>query len=91
MIYVLDIFKADKRTKTGTRLVGTYEFDRRDDAAMEREVRALYPTYRKRDGYSFRYSPKFKTVKSLMTGANVQIAADTPWCCNPASETYWSM
>jgi hypothetical protein len=32
-----------------------------------------------------------KTVKNLMTGKLVQIEADTPWCCNPASETYWSM
>ena len=32
-----------------------------------------------------------KTVKNLMTGKNVEIDADTPWCCNPASETYWSM
>lgn len=31
------------------------------------------------------------TVKNLMTGAPVVIDADTPWCCNPASETYWSM
>ena len=32
-----------------------------------------------------------KTVKNLMTGKDVQIEADTPWCCNPASEKYWSM
>ena len=32
-----------------------------------------------------------KTVKNLMTGKDVQIAEDTPWCCNPASETFWSM
>ena len=32
-----------------------------------------------------------KMVKSLMTGEMVEIARDTPWCCNPASETYWSM
>lgn len=32
-----------------------------------------------------------KMVKNLMTGKMVEIAADTPWCCNPASETYWSM
>ena len=31
------------------------------------------------------------TVKNLMTGKDVVIDADTPWCCNPASETYWSM
>ena len=30
------------------------------------------------------------TVKNLMTGANVEIAEDTPWCCRPDSESYWS-
>jgi hypothetical protein len=30
-------------------------------------------------------------VKNLMSGKDVEIDADTPWCCNPASETYWSM
>ena len=30
-------------------------------------------------------------VKNLMSGADVMIPEDTPWCCNPASETYWSM
>lgn len=34
---------------------------------------------------------KTKVVKSLMTGEPVEIDADTPWCCNPASETFWSM
>lgn len=32
-----------------------------------------------------------KTIKSLMTGKDVVIAEDTPWCCNPASESFWSM
>ena len=31
------------------------------------------------------------TVKNLMTGKPVEIDEDTPWCCNPASETFWSM
>jgi len=31
-----------------------------------------------------------KVVKNFMTGEDVVIAEDTPWCCNPASETYWS-
>ena len=35
-------------------------------------------------------TPKM-TVKNLMSGVPVEIDADTPWCCNPASETYWSM
>ena len=32
-----------------------------------------------------------KIVKSLMTGKDIEILASTPLCCNPASETYWSM
>ena len=31
------------------------------------------------------------TVKNLMSGQDVEIDADTPWCCRPDSETYWSM
>jgi hypothetical protein len=44
--------------------------------------------------YDFMYHNevvKTKTVKNLMTGKDVEIDSDTPWCCNPASETYWSM
>lgn len=37
------------------------------------------------------YPVGMKTVKNLMTGQDIQIPADTPWSCNPASETYWSM
>lgn len=37
------------------------------------------------------YIPPRITVKNLMTGKDVEIDADTPNCCNPASETYWSM
>lgn len=29
------------------------------------------------------------TVRNLMTGNEVEIAADTPWCCRVDSETYW--
>jgi hypothetical protein len=32
-----------------------------------------------------------KTVKNLMSGKEIQIDIDTPHCCNPATETYWSM
>jgi hypothetical protein len=32
-----------------------------------------------------------KLVRNLMSQEYILIAEDTPWCCNPASETYWSM
>jgi hypothetical protein len=35
--------------------------------------------------------PKMKKVKSLMTGKEIEIREDTPFCCDPSTETYWSM
>jgi hypothetical protein len=32
-----------------------------------------------------------KVVKNLMTQKEVVIDKDTPLCCDPSSETYWSM
>jgi hypothetical protein len=32
-----------------------------------------------------------KTVRNLMTGKDVEIPYNTPLCCDPSSETYWSM
>jgi len=36
-------------------------------------------------------NPKTKKVRNLMSGKEIEIAADTPLCCDPSSETYWSM
>ena len=41
--------------------------------------------------FALKYPVGTKVVKSLMTGKEVVIAEDTPWCCNPASESFWSM
>lgn len=53
MIFIINIYKKDSRTKSGKRLCGSYEFEREDQEAMEREVKALYPTYKESDGYTF--------------------------------------
>lgn len=34
---------------------------------------------------------KDRQVKSAMDGTMVTIKANTPWCCNPASERFWTM
>jgi hypothetical protein len=88
--YVMYIYRADKRYKSGERLFSTTVWADTDADTMRRTVTDLYPLYRATDGWRFECLPKMKTVKSLMTGKNVQIESDTPWCCNPASESYWS-
>lgn len=89
--YTMYIYKADRRTKRGERIVSTTVWQARTQEGMDHEVRGLAHLYPARQGYRFECVPSMKTVKSLMTGKDVQIAHDTPWCCNPASETYWSM
>ena len=90
--HTMYIYKADKRTKLGERLVSVTVWKNRDDAEMAQEVRAWQNgSYPVSLGYRIECHPTMVTVKSLMTGEDVQIDRDTPWCCNPASETYWSM
>ena len=90
--HTMYVYKADKRTKLGERLVSVTVWTNRDDAEMAQEVRAWQNgSYPVSLGYRIECHPTMVTVKSLMTGEDVQIDRDTPWCCNPASETYWSM
>jgi len=90
MIYTAKIYRYDRRCKTGERFVGAYDFDRRDDEAMKREVVALRAAGYFDDMFRIEYAPKFITVTNMMTGKPVEIAADTPWSCRPDSESYWS-
>jgi hypothetical protein len=90
--HTLYIYKADKRTKSGERLLSTTVWRNRDAAEMAREVRELqHDTWPVSQGYRVEVVPTMKTVKNLMTGVDVQIAHDTPRSCDPSSELYWSM
>lgn len=91
MMYTLEIYKMDRRTKVGQRLVGKYDFERKDRAAMEREVRELYDIYPPRQGYLFNIVETYVTRKNMMSGKEYQERYDTPYFCSPSSEAYWSM
>ena len=41
--------------------------------------------------YFHEYIEKTRTVRNLMTGAEVRIRANTPRSCDPSTELYWSM
>jgi hypothetical protein len=90
-MYTLEIYKTDKRTKEGRRLVGKYDYDRKDKESMEREISALYPTYRKQDGYIFNVVETYVTKTNMMSGKEFQERYDTSYFCSPSSESYWSM
>ena len=91
MSYTLYIYKADRRCKEGERLFSTTVWHVADDNGMRRTVAELFDLYPPGKGWRFDWTPSTKTVKNLMTGAEVTIPHDTPRSCDPSSELYWSM
>ena len=88
--YTMYIYKRDARCKAGERLFSTTVWSGRTADGMQREGQALCASlYPANGGWRFEYHPTRITVKSLMSGEDVQIDRDTPWSCNPASETFW--
>ena len=84
--WTMYIYKTDRRTKTGERLVSTTVWQDRDEASMARECREV-------SGQGFRAEafPTMKRVRNLMSGVEIEIPHDTPRSCDPSSELYWSM
>jgi hypothetical protein len=81
------VWKADRRKKSGERLVSTTVWRDRDALTVIREVQAVWsPTL-----YRIEVVPTMKTVRNLMTGKDIEIPHDTPRSCDPSSELYWSM
>lgn len=87
--YTVYIYKRDRRYKSGERVVLTRVSANQTENDMQRMVRGLYAKFSSLQ-YRIEYHPTMVTVKNLMTGQDVEIDRDTPWCCNPASESYWS-
>ena len=90
--FTLYVRKADGRTRSGWRSISTQVVTDTTEREIQLCVAALNDFYAPQKGlYEVSYGPARMTVKSLMTGQDVAIDQDTPWCCNPASETFWSM
>lgn len=88
MNHTVYVYKADRRKKSGERLVSTTVWRDRDAVTCLREVEPLYP---KTLGYRVEVVPTMKTVINLMSGKPIEIPHDTPRSCDPSSELYWSM
>lgn len=90
--WTMRIYKADRRVKTGSRLVSTTYWQNRTEDEMRRESAELWDLYPNKLGYRIECTPTYVTVKSLMTGAEVQIRSeDRGSACDPSMERYWTM
>jgi hypothetical protein len=87
MLFTIEIHKTDKRTKSGLRFVGKYEYDRKDRAAIEREIRELFPMYG--EEYKFTIIETMVERVNHLTGTKFMERYDTPFHCSASSESYW--
>ena len=90
MNYTMYIYKTDLRRKNGERLFSTTVWKNRDEASMQREVNELHLHHYPRASFRMEFYPTMKTVKNLMSGQDIEIPHDTPRCCDPSTEIYWS-
>ena len=90
MSYTVEVYKRDRRTKAGERLVRKV-----DHSMIFDNLPALQASYAKScpaaDGYRCEFHKTFVTRKNMMSGQEFQERYDTPYFCSPSSETYWSM
>jgi len=88
----LSVYRADRRTKTGERLVNSYDYRDFTEQFMEQEVELLRQTkYRPAAGWRLEFEPMTVWVRSLMTGVLVEIDwRDRGTVCDPSMERYWS-
>ena len=88
MMYTVEIYKRDARTKAGERLVSKTDYDVTEQTMLEHTVKH---TYRASQGYRYEIHQTYVTRTNMMGGKEYQERYDTPRYCSPSSEAYWSM
>jgi hypothetical protein len=85
-MYTVEIYRADKRTKQGERLVLKKDYDTDNRSTLEKSVKdGLQP------GERYEIHETYVTRSSYLGGKEFKERYDTPYYCSPSSETYWSM
>lgn len=82
-MFTLEVYKKDRRYKTGTILVSVEDHADLGNA----EETALFL---REQGYEVKVFETMVTKTNAMTGEKFQERYDTPYYCSPSSETYWS-
>jgi hypothetical protein len=88
MMYTVEIYKKDARTKAGERMVSKTDYDVTEASMLEHTVKH---TYRVSQGYRYEIHETMVTRTNMMGGKEYQERYDTPNYCSPSSESYWSM
>ena len=88
-MYTLEVYKADRRRKTGERVELKVDYDE----LVSREDIEIFAAWRylATEGYRWEIHETYVTRKNAISGEEYQERYDTPYYCSPSSETYWCM
>lgn len=84
-MYTVEIYKADKRVKSGERLIAKNDYATDNKSMLEKSVRDHLGK-----GERYEIHATMVTRTSALTGDPFQERYDTPYYCSASSETYWS-
>ena len=84
--YTVELYKADKRTKEGRRLVSVQDYAPCTRAYMQAVIES-----KTKLGFIVEASETWVTKRNMMSGKTYRERYDTPYVCSPSNETYWSM
>ena len=84
-MYTVEIYKADKRKKSGERLIAKNDYATDNKSMLEKSVRDHLGK-----GERCEIHATMVTRTSALTGDPYQERYDTPYYCSASSETYWS-
>lgn len=86
--YTLEVYKADKRTKTGERVEIKVDYP---EGITEKDIRDLCEwRYPAKKGYRYEIHQTYVERVSAMDATKTFLERyDTPYYCSPSSETYW--
>jgi hypothetical protein len=84
--YTLEIYRADKRVKTGRRLYAKQDF-----APSTKDYISTVAEAKRKLGFIVEVFETYVTKQNLMGDKTFQERYDTPYFCSPSSESYWSM
>ena len=87
-MYTVEVYKTDKRTKVGERMVRKVDHSTADRSALEHVYKH---TYFPSQGYRFEIHETMVVRTNMMGGKEYSERYDTPRYCSPSSEAYWSM
>jgi len=87
-MYTVEVYKSDRRKKSGERFVIKTDHSTADRDAIETVYNTKYPAAK---GYRYEIHKTMVVRRNLMSGNEYEERYDTPIYCSPSSETYWSM